>query len=182
MVGVARHYLKPHAAHEQFIVADASALPILERADSVFSTATFHWILDHPRLFRSLQRRVAARRPAGRAVGRRRESASHTRAVAATDGRAVLRSVFHPVARALGVGRRAEVTAKRLVDAGFEEVLTSVEPSLVVHPDAEAFRIFITNIICRPNQGLPAGARAAGYFINGLTEQAAGGEPPFSLD
>ena len=54
MVSVAREYLKRHGDRLQLLVADAAALPIREEADAVFSTATFHWVLDHPRLFRSL--------------------------------------------------------------------------------------------------------------------------------
>ena len=42
-----------------------AALPVAGRADAVFSTATFHWVLDHPALFRSV---FAALKPGGRLV------------------------------------------------------------------------------------------------------------------
>ena len=53
MVSVAREHLKRHGDRLRLLVADAAALPIREEADAVFGTATFHWVLDHPRLFRS---------------------------------------------------------------------------------------------------------------------------------
>ena len=42
-----------------------SALPLQESVDAAFSTATFHWVLDHPRLFAALR---AVLRPGGRLV------------------------------------------------------------------------------------------------------------------
>jgi trans-aconitate 2-methyltransferase len=65
MVRVARDYLKPQGPRMQLLVADAVALPLEAHADAVFSTATFHWVLDHPRLFRSLH---DALKPGGRLV------------------------------------------------------------------------------------------------------------------
>ena len=41
---------------------DAAALPLACEADAIFSTATFHWVLDHPLLFKSL---YAALKPGG---------------------------------------------------------------------------------------------------------------------
>ena len=54
-----------------FVHADVAALPIAGRADAIFSTATFHWVLDHDRLFRSLFARADAGRAAGGAMRRR---------------------------------------------------------------------------------------------------------------
>ena len=57
MLQVARDYLRPSfGARIELALADAAALPVCERADAIFSTATFHWTLDHPVLFRSLHR------------------------------------------------------------------------------------------------------------------------------
>jgi trans-aconitate 2-methyltransferase len=181
MVAVAREYLKRHAAQVQFLVGDASALPIHERADAIFSTATFHWMLDHPRLFRSLH---DALQPGGRLV-------------AQCGGGANLQRI-HERSKALMAEPHfaqyftrwrepwefadAGVTAKRLADAGFEDVRTFVEPSLVVQPDAETFRTFVTNIICRPHLGYLPEPGLRERFIDRLTEQAACDDPPFALD
>ena len=48
-----------------YVVADLSELELAEPVDLVFSTATFHWILDHDRLFARLR---AALKPGGRLV------------------------------------------------------------------------------------------------------------------
>jgi trans-aconitate 2-methyltransferase len=47
----------------EFIVADLVDLDLANAADAVFSNATFHWILDHRKLFERLH---AALRPAGK--------------------------------------------------------------------------------------------------------------------
>lgn len=41
-------------ARLSFVVADLIALPFCNRFDGIFSTAAFHWVLDHDALFRSL--------------------------------------------------------------------------------------------------------------------------------
>jgi len=48
-----------------YVVADLSELEVAEPVDLIFSTATFHWITDHDRLFARLK---AALRPGGRLV------------------------------------------------------------------------------------------------------------------
>jgi trans-aconitate 2-methyltransferase len=48
-----------------YLVADLAELQIDEQVDLVFSTATFHWIVDHDRLFARLH---AALKPGGRLV------------------------------------------------------------------------------------------------------------------
>jgi trans-aconitate 2-methyltransferase len=47
----------------EFIVSDLLDLDLADAADAVFSNATFHWILDHRKLFEHLH---AALRPGGR--------------------------------------------------------------------------------------------------------------------
>src|SRR6478735_2376505 len=48
MLQTARAHLdESHGHHVRFVVADAAALPLNEVADAIFSTATFHWALDH---------------------------------------------------------------------------------------------------------------------------------------
>jgi SAM-dependent methyltransferase len=51
--------------HLLLVRADASALPLERSVDAIFSTATLHWVLDHPRLFASIH---AALKPGGRFV------------------------------------------------------------------------------------------------------------------
>jgi trans-aconitate 2-methyltransferase len=62
MVARARETLPPSA---RVIHADLLELELDEPVDAIFSTATFHWVLDHARLFERLH---AALRPGGRLV------------------------------------------------------------------------------------------------------------------
>ena len=65
MLAVAGAYLAQSAVPVRLVQADAASLPFRGVADAVFSTATFHWVLDHPRLFGSV---YAALKPGGRFV------------------------------------------------------------------------------------------------------------------
>src|SRR5579864_5298577 len=57
MLGTARDHLKPRfAKHIEFVAADSQYLPFDRAFDGVFSTASFHWVRDHDRLFRSVFR------------------------------------------------------------------------------------------------------------------------------
>jgi trans-aconitate 2-methyltransferase len=80
MVAKAREALGDRVEHR---VADLSELEVDEPVDLIFSTATFHWIPDHDRLFRSLR---AALRPGGRLVaqcGGKGNVARHAEAIVA---------------------------------------------------------------------------------------------------
>jgi trans-aconitate 2-methyltransferase len=66
-----------------YLVSDLVSLGLPGAVDMVFSTATFHWIQDHDRLFRRLRRVL---RPGGRLVaqcGGEGNVARHTEAIAA---------------------------------------------------------------------------------------------------
>jgi trans-aconitate 2-methyltransferase len=70
-----------------YLVADLSELQVEEPVDLIFSTATFHWIPDHMRLFERLH---AALRPGGRLVaqcGGEGNVAAYAQAIIAVVGR-----------------------------------------------------------------------------------------------
>ena len=57
----------------ELVVADLThPLPIDEPVDAILSTATFHWMTDHPSLFLEPRLRAATARAAGRAMRRSR--------------------------------------------------------------------------------------------------------------
>jgi trans-aconitate 2-methyltransferase len=63
MVQLARHNLRAEFGDRvQFVAADLIALPFCNAFDGIFSTAAFHWVLDHNALFSNL---FAALRPGG---------------------------------------------------------------------------------------------------------------------
>jgi trans-aconitate 2-methyltransferase len=182
MLQVAGDYLRPSfASRIQLAIADAAALPVSGRADAIFSTATFHWVLDHPRLFRSLH---AALTPGGQLVAQCGGGANLARIHRRLDQ---LRSDpefvnYFSSWRDPWEFADAETTAARLADAGFETIVTSVERSPVVFPAAADFAAFISNVICRPYLAHLPDQRLRDRLIARITEQAAADNPAFELD
>jgi trans-aconitate 2-methyltransferase len=135
---------------------DLLELEVEEPVDAILSTATFHWIADHERLFRTLR---AALRPGGRLV-------------AQCGGRGnidVLRGVAHAILarepyaahfrdwRAPWNYAGPEVTEERLLGAGFAsaECWLQPAPQQPEHP-----REFLSSIVLGPHyQQLPADLR-----------------------
>src|SRR5512146_689476 len=109
-----------------FVCADVQQLPFSGVFDGIFSTATFHWATDHPRLFRSL---FEALKPGGwlEAQCGGGPNLAKLRACAAV-------LMAQPEFAGFFAGwpgpweyADAETTARRLREAGFVNVETSVE-------------------------------------------------------
>ncbi len=132
MIEAARERLAPFAAQVDFVVADLMApLPLPEASvDAILSTATFHWIPDHDRLFGHLARVL---RPGGRLV-------------AQCGGDGNIASVRAAVAEIGGdwpdpwTFATPEDTRRRLEAAGFEAIETWLndEPTPVAPGRADA--------------------------------------------
>ena len=164
-----------------FVRADASALPFSRIADAVFSTATFHWVLDHQRLFDSV---FTALKPGGRLVaqcgGGRNLHRVHQRCV-----RLMREPMFAPHFSAWTEPWEfadAETTARRLAQAGFAGIETSLHASPVLQPDAGAYSEFVEHVICRPHLEHLRDTSLRARFMERLTEAAALDSPPFELD
>jgi trans-aconitate 2-methyltransferase len=135
MVARAREALPPNV---RVVQADLLALELDEPVDAVFSTATFHWILDHGRLFDRLH---ALLRPGGRLVAQcgGAGNLSSFLAIAERVGAAA------PYAEHLaGMGREwrfasPQDTAALLERAGFADVRCWLSDGTVVPPDPPAF-------------------------------------------
>lgn len=182
MLATARQELPAAArARAAFVHADAAALPIAGAADAIFSTATFHWVLDHPRLFRSLWR---ALRPGGRLVaqcgGGPNLERHHRRAEAlmrAPSYASYFQAWVEPWAFA-----DAATTQARLAEAGFTDIVTRVTAAPVVQPDRAAFTEFVTHVIFRPHLARLPDDRVKAAFVDDLASQAAADPVPFELD
>jgi trans-aconitate 2-methyltransferase len=127
MIAKARERLGDGAS---YLVADLSELELEEPVDLIFSTATFHWILDHDRLFEYLR---AALRPAGRLVaqcGGQGNVAEHAAAIATVAARPEFAPHFAG-ASAMWNFASPEETERRLRDAGFAEARCWLEPKPV---------------------------------------------------
>jgi trans-aconitate 2-methyltransferase len=102
---------------------DVSELEVRERVDLILSTATFHWIKDHDRLFRSL---AQAMKPHGRLVAQCGGEGNISRAT-----RATIKTMQEERFRGYFEGWQddkyyadPQTTARRLEAAGFEEIET----------------------------------------------------------
>jgi trans-aconitate 2-methyltransferase len=110
-----------------YLVADLSTLELEEPVDLVFSTATFHWILDHDRLFERLR---AALHPGGRLVaqcGGEGNVAEHARVIATVAARPEFAGHFGEMTGIWNFAS-AEETESRLRQAGFSGVSCWLEP------------------------------------------------------
>jgi trans-aconitate 2-methyltransferase len=140
MIEKARERLGDRAS---YLVADLAELELAKPVDLVFSTATFHWLPDHDRLFARIR---AALRPGGRLVaqcGGQGNVARHTEAIVAVAARPEFAPHF---SEAKGIWNFAgpEETAERLERAGFVEVRCWLQPKPVQPPDPLAFTSTVT--------------------------------------
>jgi trans-aconitate 2-methyltransferase len=153
---------------------DLSELAVDERVDVIFSTATFHWILDHDRLFAALHR---ALRPGGR-LHAQCGGAGNVRKHAEAIVRVSQGAEFAPHFENLPVlwnFATPEETEQRLAGAGFTEIRTSLEPKPMQpeHP-----RDFIRVSTLGPHLArLPADLRDP--FIDAVIDEM---DEPLTLD
>jgi trans-aconitate 2-methyltransferase len=140
MVEKARERLGERTA---YLVADLSRLELEEPVDLVFSTATFHWIVDHERLFSRLRSVLA---PGGRLVaqcGGKGNIAGHARAIATVAAHAEFAPHFEGM-EAMWNFAGAEETEARLRAAGFASARCWLEPKPVTPADPLAFTMTVT--------------------------------------
>jgi trans-aconitate 2-methyltransferase len=126
-----------------YLVADLAELEVEEPVDLVFSTATFHWVLDHDALFAHVSR---ALKPAGRLVaqcGGRGNVAEHARAIAAVATRPEYASHFEGMTLMWNFAGPEE-TEERLREAGFAKARCWLEPKPVTPADPLRFTMTVT--------------------------------------
>jgi len=181
MLQVAMTNLRPRfAGRVWFVRADAASLPVRGAADIVFSTATFHWILDHDRLFDSI---FDALKPGGRLVAQCGGGPNLARLISRTSRLAASPGLtrFFDGWRDPWRFEDADSTARRLAGAGFVDIETSTHPAPVSFTTAAEFEDFLACVCVRNYLArLPLAEHAA--FVAGLSSQAAADDPPFTLD
>lgn len=150
MIKTAEDVLLPRfGARVQFVRSDALDLEFDAIADVVFSTAVFHWILDHDRLF---QRILQALRRGGRLIAQcgggpnLKSVRDRVDEVASSPGF----SEYFQNYKEPWLFASAEQTDERLRRAGFVDVRTWVEPAPVVFDSAAIFREFLQVVVLRP--------------------------------
>jgi trans-aconitate methyltransferase len=180
MVQQAATWLRDRSPQTAVVLADALALPFRRTFDAVFSGATFHWVHDHPALFRSV---IMTLRPGGRLV-------------AQCGGGPNLALLYGRAERLMREPRFAryfeewseptyfadvETTRRRLIAAGFEDVEVSLEPAPTTFDAPDQFREFIANV-CLRHHGSRLPPPEWQSFLRDLTVAAAGDTPPLTLD
>lgn len=181
MLQTARANLRPvHGARVRFAQVSLPALPFDACVDVVFSTATFHWVADHPALFANVFR---ALRPGGRlhaqCGGGPNLEAAHALAeeVMAAEPFA---PYFHGWAGVWQFASDTETRA-RLHEAGFVDVIASLEAAPTSFATESDYREFVTTVIYHPHLArLPEPLRAP--FIDDVSQRAARQPAPFTLD
>jgi trans-aconitate methyltransferase len=185
MLEQARAYLDPRFPGQvTYLEADLGNLDrslVAHPVDLVFSTATFHWVLDHDRLFAGL---ASLLKLGGRLVaqcgGGPNLATIRTRghALALSEPYATYFTDFQfPVFYA-----DAESTAARLVNSGFTGIRTWLEEAPTTLLNAATYREFLASVTFHTYvDRLPAGDLRE-QFLDTLVEYGAGDDPPFLLD
>ena len=182
MLAAAREHLRPQfGSRIQLVAADLAHLPFEQTFDGIFSTAAFHWVPNQKQLFLSLWH---ALRPGGwlRAqcggarnlarLRRRIDRLGTTPRFAAYLAGFPTPWVFH----------NAEEAAALLVEVGFRETETNLDPALTVFDDAQTYSEFVRTVIVRLHLERLPDASLRTEFVDELTRQASTDDPPFALD
>ena len=175
------HLASQFGARLSLVLCDFLHLSFEHAFDGIVSTAAFHWVLDHDKLFANLHNALLpggwleAQCGGGPNIARLRARAE---ALAATPKFAAYFAGF----REPWLFQDAEAAASALERAGFVEVETSLEAAPTLLEDADQYGEFVRNIIFRRHlEALPTEELRA-KFIESLTQQAAADDPPFLLD
>jgi len=182
MIDAARAYLEPDfGGRVEFIHCDFLNMPFDQEFDGIFSTASFHWVTDHDRLFQRLHR---ALRPGGWLCAQ----CGGGRNIARLLARVQTLITAKPYAE-LFAGYRfpwefsdAEIAAARLRSAGFEQIDTSLEQAPTRLDTAAEFQRFVESVILHRHLERIPTPELRQNFLAELTRQAAEDDPPFLLD
>ena len=148
MLDTARRHLARFGDRISFVRADLADLDLADAVDLVFSTATFHWVTDHPRLFRRLYRGL-------RSGGRLEAQCGGAQNIRGLMERAHLVMARPPYAVHFQGYRDpwefadAPTTASRLTAAGFADVQTDLFAAPAVFDDERTYLDFLEKVILR---------------------------------
>jgi trans-aconitate 2-methyltransferase len=165
----------------QFVAADLLALPFLEAFDGIFSTASFHWVLDHEKLFRNL---YAVLRPGGwlhAQCGGGPNLANLRKRV---------RELSQASAYSRWLGEFPEPwffsddhgAVVRLRAAGFQEAAANLEVAPVHVSSSVEFQNYLKTFVLHRHLGLLPTESLREGFVRELAEMSAQDDPPWILD
>ncbi len=182
MLQTARQHLEPKFPGQVFfIAADLHDIPLDGVLDDIFSTAAFHWVPDHERLFRSLFR---ALKPGGWLVAQCGGGANlarvRERAIALMS-----RPEFAPFFAGWQAPTHYEdkiITADRMHRAGFIEVETWLEEAPATLSDRQEYKEFLATVTLHRHVARIPDPAGRERFLDELARQAGADDPPFTLD
>jgi len=180
MVNEARKSLAGFGSRAMVEQLDLLDLALEQTVDVIFSTAVFHWIQDHDRLFANLFR---ALRPGGLLLAQCGGGPNLKRLRDRTERMAALPEFapFFQNWKKVWNYALPEVTAERLRKAGFTDVDTGLEQAPTTLVDEETFRAFCSTITLGPYiERLPSDLQDR--FLDPIAREAAKDDPPFTLD
>ena len=159
---------------------DLLSLEVEERVDLIFSTATFHWIWDHDRLFENLARAI---KPGGRLVAQCGGEGNISRATRATK-----ETMEEERFLDYFVGWEddkyyadARTTARRLEAAGFEEIETWLHGEVAAFDSVDELARFLGTVVLGGHlEKLPEEERSP--FAARVAEKVAGVGGRHALD
>jgi trans-aconitate 2-methyltransferase len=164
-----------------FACVDLAALELVEVADVVFSTATLHWVTNHPKLFAGLFR---ALRPGGLLLAQCGGGPNLARIVRRAES-LMAREPWAPSFDGWNTPWEFaddDVTARRLDDAGFVEVETSLERAPTVLGGESEYREFLGSVVFATHLARIAEPERRASFVEELVRQGKTDDPPWSLD
>jgi trans-aconitate 2-methyltransferase len=182
-VNMAQVAAKTLADHRQttVAVADLSAMPFGSTFDVVFSTATFHWVLDHDRLFAELYKVL---KPGGRlhaqCGGGTNLQRIQTRAfeLAQTPEFAPMFASWRPATYYADV----DSTERRLRASGFVDIDVNLEAAPFEFANADAYATFVSTVVLRTFLSRIDDAELRRKFVDTITELALSDTPALELD
>lgn len=164
-----------------FQAADLAHIRVAQPVDVIFSTATFHWVLDQDALYDSLGNCL---KPKGRlhaqCGGGENLKVTYGRAeeiLREAPYRAFIPDLPHPTYFAW-----PDETKARLVRAGFEDIRVALEDAPTVMPDEAAYKAFLKAVILRIPFELITDEKLREALLDRMAERAAKDAVPFSLD
>jgi trans-aconitate methyltransferase len=182
MLAVAREHLEPEfGGRVEYLQASLDELDLNMQADLAFSNAAFHWIRDHPRLFRAV---FAALKPGGWLVAQCGGGPN----IARIRERAGRLMASEPYTSYFGDWpgpwefAYPDVMAERLRTAGFVDVETDMFEAPVQLSSLDETRDYFENVILGSHLARIAAVDLRARFLDCLVQQSAADDPPFCQD
>jgi len=182
MLEAARQHLEPDfGGRVEYLQKSLDELALNEVAELAFSNAAFHWIKDHPRLFRAI---YAALKPGGWLIAQCGGGPNIAR-VRERLQRLTSSDPYAPFFTGwTGPWEFAspELTAERLQQAGFDSIETSTFEAPVKLSSREETYDYFENVIMGSHLARLPDAQLRATFLQAMTDWSAADDPPFVQD